>query len=226
MILMIINRNYQLLNHTTAELWVKPGMVLRQKLLKWVYPFLMKYRKFSVKNKSLEQVKRVVPGTPFYDLSATLNNGQQLTFENFKNKSVLIVNTASNCGYTNQYAELQKLHEKYKNKLIILAFPSNDFKQQEKGNDEEIARFCDLNFGISFPLAKKAVVVKEPNQNTVFEWLTHKELNGWNDQQPGWNFSKYVINGRGQLTHYFDAGISPLSSEFIQAVTKGFDDKV
>jgi glutathione peroxidase len=211
------------MNHTTSELWVKRGMVGRQKLLKWFYPFLMKYRKFSIKNKTLEQVNNEVPTTPFYNLSAILNNGRQLTFENFKNKTVLIVNTASNCGYTNQYAELQKLHEKYKSKLVIIAFPSNDFKEQERGNDEEIASFCKINFGVSFPLAKKTVVLKGPNQNIVFEWLTHKQLNGWNDQQPGWNFSKYIINGKGQLTHYFDAGISPLSAEFIQAVTNGFD---
>jgi len=134
---------------------------------------------------------------------------------------VLIVNTASNCGYTNQYQELQKLYDQYKEKLIVLAFPSNDFKEQEKGNDEEIAAFCQVNFGVSFPLAKKTVVVKAPDQNKVYEWLTRKELNGWNDQQPTWNFSKYLIDEKGQLSHYFDPAVSPLSEDVVQAIKTG-----
>jgi len=193
-------------------------MTLRQRILRWSYPLFVSYKNFTGKNKKLEQDKDIVPTIPFYNLSTTLNNGQQLAFETFKNKTVLIVNTASNCGYTNQYAELQKLYEQHNQTLLVLAFPSNDFKEQERGNDEEIARFCQLNFGISFPIAKKAIVLKGPDQHSVFEWLSHKELNGWNDQQPTWNFSKYVINGKGQLTHYFDPAVSPLSEEVIRAI--------
>lgn len=125
----------------------------------------------------------------------------------------MIVNTASNCGYTNQYAELQNLYEHFKEKLIIIAFPANDFKEQEKGSNEEIAQFCQMNYGITFPLAKKSKVLKSADQNKVFEWLTHKELNGWNEQEPTWNFSKYLIDEKGHLTHYFDPAVSPLSKE-------------
>lgn len=193
-------------------------MTVRQQILKWVYPLFISYKKLRGKNKKLEQGTPIDPKMPFYNLSATLNNGTQVQFEKFRNKKVLIVNTASNCGYTNQYAELQKLYEGHMDNLVILAFPSNDFKEQEKGSNEEIARFCQVNFGVSFPLARKSAVLKGFEQNKVFEWLTHKELNGWNDQQPAWNFSKYLINERGQLTHYFDAAISPLGAEVVKAV--------
>ena len=196
-------------------------MTLRQKILKWVYPVFVNYKNASGKNKKLFGGEYIVPKIPFYNLSTTLNNGQELSFENFKNKMVLIVNTASNCGYTNQYQELQNLYEHNNENVIVLAFPSNDFKEQERGNDDEIAAFCQLNFGVSFPLVKKTVVLKGPNQNKVYEWLTHKELNGWNDQQPTWNFSKYLINARGQLSHYFDPAVSPLSEDVIRAINSG-----
>lgn len=130
----------------------------------------------------------------------------------------MIVNTASNCGYTNQYAELQKLSERFNEDLIVIAFPANDFKEQEKGTDEEIAQFCQVNYGISFPLAKKSKVVKGNGQNKVFQWLTHKELNGWNDKEPSWNFSKYLIDEDGNLSHYFDPAISPLSEQVFKAL--------
>ena len=196
-------------------------MTLRQKILKWVYPVFVNYKNASGKNKKLFGGENIVPKIPFYNLSTTLNNGQELSFENFKNKMVLIVNTASNCGYTNQYQELQNLYEHNNENVIVLAFPSNDFKEQERGNDDEIAAFCQLNFGVSFPLVKKTVVLKGPNQNKVYEWLTHKELNGWNDQQPTWNFSKYLINEKGQLSHYFDPAVSPLSEDVIRAINSG-----
>jgi glutathione peroxidase len=199
-------------------------MTLRQQILKWVYPFFVNFKNSAGENKILYAGENIVPKISFYNLSATLNNGQELPFENLKNKMVLIVNTASNCGYTRQYEELQKLYDQCKVKVIILAFPSNDFKEQEKGNDEEIAAFCQVNFGVSFPLAKKAIVVKTPKQNKVYEWLTNKELNGWNDQQPTWNFSKYLINEKGQLSHYFDPAISPLSEYVIRAIKSGLNN--
>ena len=121
----------------------------------------------------------------------------------------MLVNTASNCGYTAQYKELEELYEKYKNQLVIIGFPANDFKEQEKGSDEEIAQFCRVNYGISFPLSKKSVVIKSPEQNPVFRWLTDKSRNGWNDKPPTWNFSKYLVNEEGTLTHYFDPAIPP-----------------
>ena len=192
-------------------------MTLRQRILKRLYPLFVFYKKIKGENKSLHK-KEITSPVSFYSLSAPLNNGTELKFEALKGRKVLIVNTASDCGYTNQYAELQKLYEHTKNDLLIIGFPANDFKEQEKGSDEEIARFCQLNFGVSFPLAKKSSVIKGQEQNKVFEWLTSPQLNGWNEQQPSWNFSKYLIDEDGNLTHYFDPAASPLSEEVMKAV--------
>ena len=158
------------------------------------------------------------PPVSFYTLSATLNNGKDFSFENLKGKKVLLVNTASDCGYTPQYAELQKLYQHSKEDLEIIAFPANDFKEQEKGSDEEIATFCSVNYGVSFPLTKKAVVVKNERQHPVFNWLTSKEKNGWNDRPPSWNFTKYLVSEEGVLTHCFEPALSPLSTEVVNAV--------
>ena len=98
-----------------------------------------------------------------------MNNGTIFDFSSLKGKKVMLVNTASDCGYTDQYEALQKLSEEYKDKLIVIGFPANDFKQQEKGSDEEIAQFCKLNFGVTFPLMKKTVVIKTAEQNEVLD---------------------------------------------------------
>jgi len=131
---------------------------------------------------------------------------------------VLLVNTASDCGYTNQYDDLQKLYKQFEQKLVIIGFPANDFKEQEKGDDEAIAEFCKLNFGVTFPLAKKSSVVRSAQQNEVFRWLTDKMKNGFTSKQPSWNFSKYLVDEDGVLTHYFDPSVSPLSKEVIAAI--------
>ena len=100
-------------------------------------------------------------------------------------------------------------------------FIANDFKEQEKGSDTEIAQFCKLNYGVTFPLVKKSTVIKGPDQHPVFRWLSHKELNGWCNQQPEWNFSKYLVNEEGVLTNYFAASVSPLDPEVMKAICSG-----
>lgn len=192
-------------------------VTIRQKFLRWVYPLFVFFKKIKGDNKVLHSPHVKPPGS-FYSLVVPLNDGKDLPLENLRGKKLMIVNTASDCGYTGQYAELQKLYEHSKDDLTIIAFPANDFKEQEKGTNEEIAQFCQVNYGISFPLAKKSSVLKGVNQNKVFEWLTHKELNGWNDQQPSWNFSKYLIDEEGNLTHYFDPAVSPLSQQVLSAL--------
>jgi glutathione peroxidase len=141
--------------------------------------------------------------------------------ESYKGKKLMLVNTASDCGYTNQYEDLQKLYQQFNNQLEIIAFPANDFKEQEKGSDSDIAQFCKVNFGVTFPLAKKSVVVKSNDQNNIFKWLTNKAKNGWNEKAPSWNFSKYLIDEQGTLTHYFDPSVSPLSDVVVEAIGKG-----
>ena len=189
-------------------------MTTRQIINKSIYPILMLFGKMKNKKETILFNKNdKKPFMLFYNLKATLNNGNEFLFEQLKGKKVLIVNTASNCGYTSQYDDLQKLGELYADKLIILGFPSNDFGEQEKGDDKEIATFCKINFGVSFPLMKKSIVTKKDGQNEVYQWLTNTNKNGWNEQPPVWNFCKYIINEEGTLTHYFAQDISPLADE-------------
>jgi glutathione peroxidase len=193
-------------------------MTLRQRIMKWIYPAIIFFSKLKKRNRILSNDKEIKSPASFYSLSVQLNNGQSIPFDQFKGKKVLLVNTASNCGYTNQYAELQKLFMHSKEDLVVIGFPANDFKEQEKGDDKEIANFCQVNYGVSFPLAKKSSVLKGSNQNEVYRWLSSKELNGWNEQEPTWNFSKYLVSEDGTLLHYFDPAVSPLGSEIINAV--------
>ncbi|HMJ45884.1 MAG TPA: glutathione peroxidase [Ferruginibacter sp.] len=183
-------------------------MTIRQTLLKWTYPFLTFYSRLrGIQSRTSTSAKPAL--VPFYELSVLLNNGTSYSFSALKNKKVLIVNTASDCGYTNQYDGLQKLYELHRGKLELIAFPSNDFKEQEKLNDNEIASFCKINFGVTFPLVKKSVVKKSTGQNEVFQWLTDKNKNGWNNRPPSWNFCKYIIDEKGNLTHFFEAAEEP-----------------
>ncbi len=193
-------------------------MTARQRFLKIVYPLWIWFAgKKGLNTKNISNEK-AVPPVPFHSLKDNLNNGQVFDLAQLKGKKVMLVNTASNCGYTGQYDDLQKLSEQYKDKLVVLGFPANDFKEQEKGSDEEIAAFCRINFGVSFPLMKKSSVIRSADQNPIFQWLTDPAKNGWNKQQPSWNFCKYIVDEEGRLTNYFGATIEPLSKEITTAL--------
>jgi len=195
-------------------------MTGRQKVLKAVYPLWMWFTgKKGMKTRHLSNDKSD-PAVPFYSLHDTAINGTPFDFEQLKGKKIMLVNTASDCGYTGQYDDLQKLSEQYKDKLVVIGFPANDFKEQEKGNDEEIAAFCRINFGVSFPLMKKSQVKKGPGQNKIFEWLTDPAKNGWNNKQPSWNFCKYIVDEQGRLTHFFESSIEPLGKEITTALNQ------
>lgn len=196
------------------------NMTSKQKFLKAFYPALMWATKLTGTNATNISNEKALPSVSIYSLAVTANNGSPFDVAALKGKKVLLVNTASNCGYTDQYAELEKLYQQYKGQLEIIAFPANDFKEQEKSGDADIAQFCKINYGVSFPIMAKTVVIKSANQNAVFQWLTNPVSNGWNSKAPSWNFSKYLVNEKGQLTHYFDPGISPLSTEVVAAITQ------
>jgi glutathione peroxidase len=196
------------------------NMNTRQKILKAVYPALMWFTKLTGTKTAVAENKKIVPPVSFYGLQATANDSSNFSFETLKGKKVLLVNTASECGYTAQYAELETLYRQYRNQLNIIAFPANDFKEQEKGSDADIAAFCQRNYGVSFPIMAKSAVIGGDQQNPVFKWLTNPALNGWNSKGPSWNFSKFLIDEEGKLVNYFDASVSPLSTEIIQAITK------
>lgn len=152
--------------------------------------------------------------TSIYEIKANAIDGSEIDFNVYRGKKLLIVNTASECGFTPQYEDLQKLHEKYKGKITVLGFPSNDFGGQEPGTNEEIVSFCSNNYNITFQLFEKSVV-KGKNKSALYSWLSSKEKNGWNESEPGWNFCKYLINEEGELVNFYGSAIKPLSEEII-----------
>jgi len=190
----------------------------KQKVLHKFYPIIRKIGEKGKNGTVLMNLQKTSPASSFYDLKVVLNNGNIHDFTDFKGKKVILVNTASNCGYTGQYSELQTLYERYGDTIKIIAFPANDFAEQEKSNDSEIAQFCKVNYGVTFPVAKKGIVIKKSEQQEVFKWLSDKTLNGWNEHAPDWNFGKYIINENGILTHYFGPSVSPLDEDFLNAL--------
>lgn len=154
----------------------------------------------------------------FYDFKVKTIDGNEFDFAKLKGKKVLIVNTASKCGYTPQYEKLQKLYEQYGGeKFVIVAFPSNDFLNQEPGTNEEIEQFCKKNYGVTFPIMEK-ISVKGDNKSPVYQWLTKKELNGFSDSKVKWNFQKYLIDENGKLIAVFPPATDPLSDEIVNLI--------
>ncbi len=194
----------------TGLLIKKPQMTWKQSFLKAAYPIIMFIGKITGQSKNtLVNKNQTKPNQSFYDLSAIKNNGDTLHFRELKGKKVLLVNTASDCGYTGQYDELEKLHQTYGDRLVVIGFPANDFKDQEKKSDAEIAAFCKVNYGVSFQLMKKGQVIRGAQQQPVYQWLTDPFKNGWCNKQPDWNFSKYLINENGLLESYYSQWVSP-----------------
>jgi len=147
----------------------------------------------------------------------TLNTLQGGVFDwsSCKGKKVLIVNTASECGFTKQYEDLQKLYEVYGHKLQVIGVPCNQFGKQEPGDGEEIQEFCKLNFGVSFPLTEK-MEVKGSNQHLLYKWLTNKDYNGKKSSSVKWNFQKYLIDENGDLIDFYYSLTKPMSKKIIK----------
>lgn len=140
--------------------------------------------------------------------------GGVIDFSQFRGKKILIVNTASKCGYTPQYAQLEALYEKYKDVLVIVGFPANNFGAQEPGSNKEISEFCTKNYGVTFPMASK-VSVKGVDMAPIYRWLTRKSENGVMDADIKWNFTKFLINEKGELEAVFESKVAPLSDEIV-----------
>lgn len=156
----------------------------------------------------------------FYNLNAKTIDGQDFNFSSLKGKKVMIVNTASKCGFTPQYEDLQKLYDKYKDQnFVIIGFPANDFLKQEPGTDIEIAEFCQKNYGVTFQMMSK-ITVKNEKMHPVYQWLTQKSKNGFSDSNVKWNFQKYLIDEKGNLTgvHY------PKTKPFDEAIVKFIEE--
>ncbi len=136
-------------------------------------------------------------------------NGDSFDFSQLKGKKILVVNTASKCGLTPQYRDLQQLYDVHKDKLVIVGFPANDFMSQEPGTDSEIASFCEVNYGVTFPMMSK-ITVKGSNMHEVYKFLTQKAENGLKDSSVEWNFQKYLLDENGYLLEVFSPRTLPL----------------
>ena len=154
-------------------------------------------------------------GKTIYDFKVEGLDGKEINFVDFKGKKILIVNTASECGFTPQYADLEKVYEQYKDKLVIVGFPANNFGGQEPGTNTEIGAFCQKNYGVTFPMAAK-VSVKGDDTAPIFKYLTEQELNGVKNTTILWNFTKFLLDENGKLIDTFVSTTKPTDD----AVTK------
>ncbi len=154
-----------------------------------------------------------------YEYSFTTVDGKTIALSAYKGKKILIVNVASECGFTPQYEGLEKLYKANNERLVILGFPANDFGGQEPGTNDEIATFCRKNYGVTFPIAQKSTVTGE-KMNEIFRWLTDPALNGWNNAGPKWNFSKYLLSEEGELMAVYPSTTKPESKELSDAIAQ------
>jgi glutathione peroxidase len=149
-----------------------------------------------------------------YQFKVSSLDGGTIDFSKFKGKKILVVNTASKCGFTPQYAQLEELYKKYGEKLVIIGFPANNFASQEPGSNEDIKAFCTKNYGVTFPMAAK-VSVKGADIAPIYKWLTEKSENGVMDADIKWNFTKFLLDEHGVLLKKFDSNVTPLSDDIV-----------
>ena len=152
--------------------------------------------------------------TGFYDFKVKTLEGGEFDFSSLKGKKVMIVNTASKCGNTPQYKELEELYEQYQGDLVIIGFPANNFLNQEPGSASEIREFCTQNYGVTFPMMEK-ISVKGKDMHPLYQWLTSKEKNGVKDSNVSWNFQKYLIDEKGNLVEVIKPGEKPKSDKIL-----------
>lgn len=160
------------------------------------------------------------PPKKFHDLTIKSLDGKSvIKFSDFKGKKVLCVNTASECGYTPQYKDLQKLSEKYPSDLVVIGFPCNQFGEQEPDDAAKIGTFCKARFGVTFLLSEK-IDVKGDNQNDVYKWLSSKDYNKVKDVNVRWNFGKFLVDENGKLLEYFPSQVAPMDPQIISLIEK------
>lgn len=176
--------------------------------------------KFPKKDKSpAKKVNGQVTKT-FYELEIkSLDGKETIKFSDFKGKKIMCVNVASECGYTYQYEDLQKLSDKYKESLVLIGFPCNQFGGQEPGAPEDIEQFCKKNYGVTFRLSEK-IDVKGENQHPVYQWLTKKANNGVDDYSVNWNFNKFLLDENGNLLGHFGSRTKPFDDDIIKLIEK------
>ncbi|MFN3968915.1 glutathione peroxidase [Flavobacterium sp.] len=156
-----------------------------------------------------KEMNTAVKAETIYQFKVKDLYGQEFDFASLKGKKILIVNTASECGLTPQYKDLEAIYKKYKDKnFVIIGFPANNFGAQEPGSNEQIAQFCEMNYGVTFPMMGK-VSVKGDDKSEVYQFLTQKSKNGLQDSEVEWNFQKYLINEQGELVKVLSPRVLP-----------------
>ncbi len=150
--------------------------------------------------------------TNIYDIKIDSLQGKPINLNDFQNKYILFVNVASKCGFTPQYKGLEQLHQEYKDNLVVIGVPCNQFGSQEPGSADEIEEFCEVNYGVSFLITEK-IDVKGQNQHPLYSWLTNKDFNGKKSSSVKWNFQKYLVSPEGKLIDYYFSLTKPLSSK-------------
>lgn len=172
------------------------------------------------KTKTIDPAKIATPASSVYDIALLgLDGKTPINLAQYKGKKILFVNTASKCGYTPQYEDLEKLYLQMGDKLVIIGCPCNQFMDQEPGTAAEIAEFCQKNYGVTFPISEK-LNVKGNNQHSLYKWLCNKSQNGALDATVGWNFNKFLINENGNLVGYFPSSVKPMDAELLEAINK------
>lgn len=153
--------------------------------------------------------------TPLYDVQIDDIQGNPIHLSDFKGKKIMFVNVASKCGFTPQYEDLELMNDLYKDQIVIIGLPCNQFGEQEPGTNEEIVEFCSATYGVSFLMTDK-VEVKGENQHPIYAWLTNKELNGKKSSTVKWNFQKYLIDEEGEFIDFYYSVTKPMSTKILQ----------
>ncbi|SNC59278.1 glutathione peroxidase [Hymenobacter gelipurpurascens] len=154
-----------------------------------------------------------------YDFTVKSIDGKDVKLSQYKGKKLLIVNTASECGYTPQYKELEELSKKHGDKVTVLGFPANNFGGQEPGTNEQISTFCERNYGVTFPLFSK-ISVKGDDTAPLYKFLADKSKNGAVSDAPDWNFCKYLVDEQGHVVGFYPSKVKPMSDELVAAILK------
>lgn len=180
---------------------------------------LLLFAQSGCKHETIETTETPETLSTFHTFKMKAIDGTEIDFSQYKGKKVLVVNTASACGFTPQFADLQTLHEQMGDKVAILGFPANNFMGQEPKDNEEIATFCTQNYGVTFQMFEKIDVIGN-NQHALYKYLSDSTQNGWNNQAPTWNFCKYLIDENGTLLKYFTTTVNPLDAQIVDAINQ------
>jgi glutathione peroxidase len=187
-------------------------------MIKLILPFLFIFISCT-QDDVIKQTINPTDMSKFYTFKVKSIDGDEISMAQYKGKKIIVLNVASKCGYTPQYADWEKFYATNKDSIVVLGFPCNQFSGQEPDENKDIKNFCQKNYGVTFPMFEK-VDVKDSGQTPLYKWLSDKSQNGWNNQVPTWNFCKYLINEKGELTAFFESNIKPTDAEFLAAMKK------